>query len=331
MTDYRDKLDEWREAARRKARELDEKYKIKDRVEEGARVAQDAARRGASRVASEAERARAEAERLGEEFEVRERADDVREGARRAGEEAQRAARAASETIRDAGRAAGEKAGEVFGEAKKQYTRASKVVGTGARVTRLTTATTAGLFKAYDWARANPKHAVMVSLSLAAGAGAGAIFPGLDAVLLGAHPHWLTHTALPVWALGKASAKFDDYLRTREELLGEGRLTEAERQRVEFEREIVRYVGAPLLGTFSCAAGLMMWAQIFQPGTIVGAPIDWLIGGNPLLSGIWLFSNGVICFQQGYKFFMIALKDQQDVHRIVREIKGLLPAAAPAQ
>ena len=62
-----------------------------------------------------------------------------------------------------------------------------------------------------------------------------------------------------------------------------------------------------------------------------GTAIDWLIGGNPLLSGIWLFSNGVICFQQGYKFFMIALKDQQDVHRIMREIRGLLPAAATAQ
>jgi len=35
----------------------------------------------------------------------------------------------------------------------------------------------------------------------------------------------------------------------------------------------------------------------------------------------------VICFHQGYKFFMIALADQEDVNRVVREIKGLLPAA----
>jgi hypothetical protein len=49
-----------------------------------------------------------------------------------------------------------------------------------------------------------------------------------------------------------------------------------------------------------------------------------------LLSGIWLFANGVICFQQGYKFFMIALRDQEDAQRIVRELKGLLPAAASA-
>lgn len=330
MADYRDKLDEWREAARRKAQELDEKYKIKDRVEESARVAQEAARRGAARVTSEAERARAEAERLGEEFELLGHTDEVKEQARRAANEAQRAAREAGETLRGAGRAAGERAGEVFNEAKKQYGRAARVVDKGARLTRLTTATTAGLFKTYDWARTNPKHAVMVSLSLAVGATAGAAFPALDAVLLGAHPHWLTHSALPVWALRKAGTKFDSYLRTREDLLAQGELSEAERKRVEFEREIVRYVGAPLLGAFSCAAGVMLWAQIFQPGTIVGAPIDWLIGGNPLLSGVWLFGNGVICFQQGYKFFMVALRDQQDVHRIVREIKGLLPAAATA-
>jgi len=80
MADYKDKLDEWREAARRKARELDEKYGIKERVEESARVAGDAARRGAEKVAEGAERARTEAERLGDDFEVR-------EAARRAAEE----------------------------------------------------------------------------------------------------------------------------------------------------------------------------------------------------------------------------------------------------
>ncbi|MDQ3585601.1 MAG: hypothetical protein M3407_07495, partial [Acidobacteriota bacterium] len=126
MADYRDRLEEWRAAARRKARELDEKYKIKDRVEESARVAQDAAKRGATRVMSEAERARAEAERLSEEFEVRDRATDVREGARHAADEAARAAREASERLRHAGRAAGERANEVFGEAKTYYERAAR-------------------------------------------------------------------------------------------------------------------------------------------------------------------------------------------------------------
>ena len=168
---------------------------------------------------------------------------------------------------------------------------------------------------------------MLVTISVAAGVQAGAFFPALDGVLLGAHPHWL---ALPAWAARRAFVKFDDYLREREELIEAGDLTEAERKRAEFERSIVRYVGAPLLGAFSCAAGVAMWAQIFQPGTVVGAPIGWLIAGNPFLSGIWLFANGVICLQQGYKFFMIALRDQTEAERIVRELKGLLPAASAA-
>jgi hypothetical protein len=68
----------------------------------------------------------------------------------------------------------------------------------------------------------------------------------------------------------------------------------------------------PLLGAFSCAAGAAMWAQILQGGPIVGAPISWLLGGNPFLDGVWLFANGVICFHQGYKFFMIALANQEE-------------------
>ncbi len=348
MADYRDKLDEWREAARRKARELDEKYSIRERVEEGAKAATDAAKRGAEKASSAAERARAEAERLGEDFDLNEHAQDVREHADaarqqagRAAEEAARVAREAGEKLRAAGKSAGEKAEEVlggakkyseevFGGAKKYYDRASRAYDVTARATRLTTASSVGLFRAYDWARENPKRAIFVTLSLATGVRLGAAFPGIDGVLLGAHPHWFTHSALPVWAMRKVGQKFDSYLREREELVAGGELDEAERKRVEFERKMVRYVGAPLLGAFSCAAGVAMWAQIFQPGPIVGAPISWLLGGNPILDGVWLFANGVICFHQGYKFFMIALKDQEDAQRIVREIKGLLPSAATA-
>ncbi len=330
MADYRDRLEEWREAARRKARELDDKYRLKDRVEEGARAAQDAAGRAASKVVVEAEWARAEAERLREDFDMDARTDEVRAGARRAADEAQRAAREAGARFRSAGRNAGERASEVFGGAKKQYTRAARAYDVSARVTRATSAAGVGAFRAYDWARQHPKQAAMVTLSIVGGVRVGAAFPGFDAVLLGAHPHWFTHSALPVWALRKAATKFDEYLREREGLLAQGELTEAERRRVEFERTMARYVGAPLLGAFSCAAGAAICAQIFQPGQIVGAPISWLLGGNPVLDGIWLFANGIICFQQGYKFFMIALKDQQDAQRIVRELKGLLPAAGGA-
>jgi hypothetical protein len=321
MSDYKEKLDEWQQAARRKAKELDEKFAISDLVGEGARVAGEAAKRGAETMASGAEKLRAEAERLSDE-------EEVGDAAKRAASETVRGVKKASETFRDVAGDASKKAGEVLGDAKNYYDRASQIAGSGAKFTRASAAATSGLIKARDWIKENPGKAAVVSVSLVLGIRAGAAFPGLDAVLLGSHPHWLTHSALPVYGLRKASEKFDNYLKKQEELIGRGELTEAEQQRAEFERNIAKYVGAPLLGAFSCAAGAAMWAQIFQPGAITGAPISWLLGGNPFLDGVWLFANGVICFHQGYKFFMIALANQDDVAKVVREIKGLLPAAA---
>ena len=306
MADYKERLEEWQHAARRKARELDEKYSISDMVGE-------AAKRGAESVANGAERLRAEAERLTDD-------EEVSETARRAASHVKKAGEAVRNVAGDTGK-------KVFDDARTYYDRASQFYDTGARFTRASTAATAGALKARDWIKANPGKAAVVSVSLVLGIRAGAAFPGLDAVLLGSHPHWLTHSALPVWGLHKASEKFDNYLKKQEELIARGELDEAAQERVEFERKIAKYVGAPLLGAFSCAAGAAMWAQIFQPGAITGAPISWLLGGNPFLDGVWLFGNGVICFHQGYKFFMIALANQQEVARVVREIKGLLPAA----
>jgi hypothetical protein len=323
MPDYREKLEEWHRVAREKARELDEKYDIRSRVEEGVRAAHESVKQGAETIGSTAERARAEAERLETEYELTERA-------RVAAEEAARRAREARDAFRDAAGSAGQKAGEVFEGAKKQYERASKVYNAGAGLTRATAAATSGLLKAGSWITENPGKAAMVSFSLVLGVRGGISFPGLDAVLIGSHPHWLTHSALPVWGITKAAKKFDEYLSRQEQLAASGELDQAERERVEFERKIVKYVGAPLLGAFSCAAGAAMWAQIIQPGHITGVPISWLLGGNPFLEAVWLFGNGLICFQQGYKLFMIALADQDEVTRVVREIKGLLPMAAQA-
>jgi len=316
MSDYKEKIDELHRAAKRKAQDLDQKFAIKEMVEEGARLAGAAARRGAETVASGAERLKAEAERLGDD-------DKMREATSRAASEA----RKAGDVIRNAAGTAGKKAEEVFQDAKGYYEQASKVYDTSARLTRASTAATAGAVKAKNWIKENPGKAAVVSFSLVLGIRMGAALPGLDAVLLGSHPHWLTHSALPVLGLKLASDKFDGYLRKQEELIAEGKLSEAERERVEFQRKVAKYVGAPLLGAFSCAAGAAMFAQIVQPGAITGAPISWLLGGNPFLDGVWLFANGVICFHQGYKFFMIALADQEEVNRVVREIKGLLPAA----
>ena len=70
-----------------------------------------------------------------------------------------------------------------------------------------------------------------------------------------------------------------------------------------------------------------MMTNIINPKTITGAPFDWLLGGNPLLEGVWFFGNGMVCFKTSYDFFMIALEDHEDVQKIVREVKGMLPQA----
>jgi hypothetical protein len=320
MSDYKEKFDDLSRAAKRKAKELDEKLGVSGIMEDTARVAGDAARRGAKTIAEGAEQLRTEAGRI---------TDDpkLRENARRASDEAKRRMKDAGKIIRDAAGPAGKKAEEVFDDAASYVGSAAKMAGKGMKATRATAAATAGIVKAKDWVKQNPGKAAAVTASLVLGIRAGAAFPGLDIVLLGTHPHWLTHSALPVWGLKKASEKFDEYLKKQEARIAAGELDEAERERVEFQRKMAKYVGAPLLGAFSCAMGATLFAQILNPVGITGAPISWILGGNPFLDGVWLFANGVICFHQGYKFFMIALADQEEVNRVVREIKGLLPAA----
>jgi hypothetical protein len=375
MAEKKSKLEEWQEIARRKARELDEKLHLKERLEEGAKVAQGAAKES-FRVAQQAahDGAKVAQDVLKEGAPL---SEAVKQGARIAQETAKEGAKVAQETVKEGVRVAQEAAqpvadsfaetagkvreqagrvedafgvreqaqaaGEVlkqaaatatatantmFSGAQKVYGKAAQAYGTGASLKRATDAAVAGARKAAAWAQENPVKAGAVTASVVLGIPLGVAFPKLDAILFGAHPHWFTHSALPVYGLRKAGEKFDQYLQGQEKLIAEGKLDEAEQSRVEFERNIVKYVGAPLLGAFSCAAGVAMWAQIFQPGRLVGFPIGWIFGGNPVFDGIWLFGNGVLCFHQGYKFFMIALADQAEVQRVVKEIKGLLPAAA---
>jgi len=61
MSDYKEKFDDLHRAARQKARELDEKLGVSGIVEDTARVAGDAARRGAKTIADGAEQLRTEA------------------------------------------------------------------------------------------------------------------------------------------------------------------------------------------------------------------------------------------------------------------------------
>ena len=332
------KFDELRRRAEEAARQIDEKFEIKSKLDKGARATTDALRKGAEVASSTIDAAREEVSRIDREHKV---SDRVTESARRAADAAEDALRRsgikdkASEAASDASKRAGEafdeakeKASDIFGEARRYYDNASGAARASASAARLPSSLLNTLASARRWAKKNPGKAAAVSLAFIAGTRAGTAFSSLDVVLLGAGGagNWFFHSAIAPYGLRKLSEKYEKHLKRQEELIRDGKLTEAERARVKFQRDAAKYVGAPLLGAFSVAAGAGLVLEAVSGGAVAGFPINIVLGGNPLLSSIWLFGNGLVCFHNGYKFFMMALGDQEDVARVVRDIKGLLPA-----
>jgi len=334
------KLDELRRRAQERVRQLDEQYEISDKLNEGARRTTDALRKGADAATSAIDSARKEVSRLDREHRVSERVSDA---ARKAAETArdtidksgvkEKAERAAEQAGQRASEVAGEareKAEDFFGDARRYYENASGAAKAGVSAARLPASLLSAASAARQWAKKNPGKAAVVSLAFVAGTRAGSAFTSLDVTLLGAGGagNWFFHSAIAPYGLRKLSEKYEAYLKRQEALVAEGKLTEAERDRIKFQRDAAKYVGAPLLGAFSIAAGAGLVAQAVTGGAVTGFPINLVLGGNPLLSSIWLFGNGLVCFHNGYKFIMMAVGDKQEVQRVVRDIKGLLPATA---
>lgn len=322
-------FDQWRDVARRKAAELDEKFELKAKLEQGVNVANEAVNKAGATVNEAATRAREKAAQINDEYRVTE---NVRTATKQAEETFREGARAAQTGATEAAQAAEQTAREVFGNAQTYYKRAESAYNAGASGARLTDAALSGFQNARIWIKENPGKATVVTLSLVAGIRAGSALPGLGATVLGSTiaGNWFFHSALPIVGLRKLTEHYTDYLREQEQRLAAGNVDEAERAQLEFQRNLTKYVGAPLLGAFSVAAGATLIGSALSGATVTGFPLNLLIGGNPLLNGIWFFANGVICISEGYKFFMIALADEVEVQRVVREIKGLLPAAATA-
>jgi hypothetical protein len=312
------KLEEWREAARRKAEEIDRQFELRQKVSQGINAAGDAVRKASESLGETINEAtstaREQASRIDEQYGVGEK---VRQGARAATENAEGFARAAEETAKD-----------VFGAASTYYRRAEQAYNVGAGGARLTEAALSSFEKARAWAREHPGQAAVVTLSLIAGVRSSAALPQLGVTILGAGGagNWFFHSALPIVGMRKLTERYEEYLKGQEARLARGEIEEAERGRIEFQRRLTKYVGAPLLGAFSVAAGATLIGAAFSGATVSGLPVSLLLGANPLLNGIWFFANGVICISEGYRFFMIALADQEEVARVVREIRGLLPA-----
>lgn len=320
--DYLKKLDDLRDRMRRKAEETDRKYNITSKLDEAARTAETAARMGVEAARAGVDAARQKAEQIPVDPKIKTQA---REAATAAGE----AAKVATDTIVTGARAAKDQAIDFFGDAKQYYQAASGAASAGYTAATATATLAGAVNSARKWVVENPGKATVITLSMIAGAGAGAAWPGLDVVVLGAGSagHWLFHSAAGSYGMYKLSDKYMAYLKERERLLAEGKLTEAERKRAEFQRNAAKYVGAPLLGAFSVAAGATLMYEAFTGGMVVGFPINLILGGNPMLSSIWLFGNGLVCFHNGYKFFMMALANEDDVARVIHDLKGLLPAA----
>ena len=352
MADYKKRFDKWQREAKERFDDFDKQLGLKEKLEGGAKAAKGAAKKGAETLKESAQKIKTEAEKS----DVGKQAVKAAEGTYKTAEDAAKKAWDASEPLRETaedaggraadifavsaveaekvikevGRQAGavfnvaaDKAGEAFDEAKSTFgttaSRVSRAFNLGASWTRTIDSAIKTVQKTSDWIQENPLQAATTGVSMAVGAGLGVVFTGISS-------HWLFNSALPAWSIQKASEQFQSYLKNQDELIAKGDLTQAEAERIKFERDIAKRIGAPLLGAFSFASGAAMMTNIINPKTITGAPLDWLLGGNPLLEGVWFFGNGVVCFKTSYDFFMFALEDQEDVQKIVKELKGLLPA-----
>lgn len=318
-------LDQLFDAARRKSQELDEKFKLSEKLEGGVKAASDAARKGVEVVSDAVNTAREQANKVDEQFGVSEK---VKATTEQAGEAARSGAQAAQSVASDFARNAEETAKEVFGSAAGYYKRAEQAYNFSASSTRVAEAALSGFDKARVWVKENPGKTAVVTLSMIAGIRAGSAFPTLGATILGAGAinDLFFNSALPVYGLRQLTEKYNEYIKDQEAKLAKGEIDEAERASIEFQRNMTKYVGAPLLGAFSVAAGATLIGAAFSGATVTSLPLSLILGANPLLNGIWFFANGVICISEGYKFFMIALADQEEVQTVVRELKGLLPA-----
>lgn len=333
MSDYKDRFDKWQRDAKEKFSEIDKQLGLSDKIEDTARTVVDTAQKGAERLKHEAERsdvgkhavaaveetfktAEATAKKAWEASEpLRDTAEDL---TGKAGEVVAEAGKTASDVIGTAG----EKASDLFDDAKqtigKSADNVSKAFNFGMSWTRTFDSAYKTLLNAAGWVQENPMQAAATGLSMTVGAGLGVVFTGISS-------HWLFSSALPAWSVKKLSEQFTGYLRSQEDLLEKGLLSDAEAEKLKFERDIAKMIGAPLLGAFSFASGAVLMSNVINPRTVTGAPIDWILGGNPMLEGLWFFGNGMVCFKTSYDFFMVALDGQKDVEKMVKEIKGLLP------
>lgn len=324
MNDYKERFERWQKKATEKFDEIDAHLGLKDKLETSTRIVFETARTGAERVKVEVEKSAVGKTAVRAAEDVINTASDTAKTAWNVSSPVRTAAGDAGSKAGIAVAEAAGRAGDFFEDAAESFgtnaRRVSRVVGFGASLSTTLDAATRSAGKAGEWVREDPMRAATTGASMAIGAGLGVIFTGISS-------HWLLNSAIPTWSVKKLAEQFDGYLKRREHLIAGGQLSEADAERIRFERDIAKRIGAPMLGAFSFASGAVMMSSVLNPAAVTGFPLGNIIGGNPLLEGVWFFANGMVCFKTSYDFFMIALDGDEDVERMVREIKGLLPQA----
>ena len=290
MADYKERFEQWQRDAKERFEDFDKELGLKEKIEEGAKVAASAAKKGAETLKDGAQKIKTEAEKS----EVGKQAFKVAEGTVKTAEEAAKRAWEVSEPLRNAAEDAGgkaadvvavtaveaekvfkevgkqagaifsfaaDKAGAVYEETKDSFNtnanRVSKAFNFGASWTRTIDSAIKTVQKTSEWITENPLQAATTGVSMAVGAGLGVVVTGISS-------HWLFNSALPAWSVQKASEQFQKHLKTQDELIEKGELTEAETEKLKFERDIAKYVGAPLLGAYSFASGASDDDEYFQ-------------------------------------------------------------------
>lgn len=349
MGDIKERFEKFQRDAKEKFQKIDDRLNLSEKVEEGVKAAAETTKKSVETIKGGVEKLKDEAEKTN----IGKRAFEVAEDTYETVEETAKKAWDASESVREAAEDVKENAEEVFGtatggvddvlknvrqKAGKAINVASEEAGKILGKTKKTFESTAkGVSKSvrlgFGWTRTidlalktfqktteriqeRPLQAFSTGASMIIGAGFGFLFTGVNS-------HWLLNSALPSWSVQKASKLFTDYLKDQESLVKKGNLSEAEAERIKFERKIAKYVGAPLLGAFSFASGAVMLTNVLNPKKITGYPIDRLLGRNPVLERLWFFGNGMVCFKTSYDFFMFSFENHEDLQEVVKEIKGM--------
>src|SRR5262245_51736738 len=215
-------FDQLRDAARRAAQDLDERFDLKNKVERGVDTASDVARKAEAKINEATGAAREQFDKIDEQYKV-------------------------TENLRDKAAKAEDAAREVFGAAQSYYHRAEQAYNLSASGARVVEAALGGVEKARARVKENPGKTAVVTFSMMVGVRIGSARPSLGVWSRGAGAaiNRFFHSARAVVGLRKLTEKYSDDRREQENMRAEGKRGEAGRGRVEFQRNLRKCVGAP--------------------------------------------------------------------------------------